>query len=323
MRNKRDEGSGMNASETSEPVVCVCFDEHFAFQGTMAVLSAAWSLPMGVTLRAYIVDTGVTQGTAEKVRRVLGATCVRYFWLTPDLEDLKRLPLPEPTWLNYSTFARLLIPDLLPADVKRFLYLDGDTIVVDDIRRFFSLEMDGAVVMACEDALYTTVGKSASSEVHRELGMDDEDSYFNAGILMFDCLEWRKRGLREKTFDLIMKNGRSFKHADQDALNIALRGEWKAVEQRWNATSFFFNPANGRFPSISENPGIIHFTGPNPGTKNCIHPRRSAFYRIVRKSNWFDSVKYWKWVFGLEIRIIPRIKYHRLKYSIKRLIGRA
>ena len=312
----------MNDSETSEPVVCVCFDEHFAFHGTMAVLSAAWSLPKGVPLRAYVVDTGVTPGTAEKVRRILEAASVGYSWLTPDLEDLKRLPLPEPTWLNHSTFARLLLPDLLPEDVGRFLYLDSDTIAVDDIRKFLSLEMDGAVVMACDDALYSPISKSASVEVHRKLGMEDQDGYFNAGILVFDCRAWREDGLREKSFDLILENGRSFKHADQDALNIALRGKWRAVEQRWNATSFFFNSANGSFPFITENPGIIHFTGPNPGTRSCFHPKRHLFYRVVRKSGWFGGCGYWKWLLGLEPRIVIAIQSARLKRVLKRLIGR-
>lgn len=312
----------MDDAVTSALVVCVCFDEQFALHGSMAVLSAAWSVPSGVKLHAYLVDTGVTVETAERVHRVLKAASVGYSWLRPDLEDLKRLPLPDPTWLNHSTFARLLLPDLLPAEVERFLYLDSDTIVVDDIRKLLYSGMDGAVVMACEDSLYSPIEKSASGEVHRNLGMDDSDGYFNAGIMVFDCGAWREGRLRERVFDLILQHGQSFKHADQDALNIALRGRWKALDQRWNATSNLFNPTNGSFPAITENPGIIHYTGPNPGTKGCFHSRRSLFYRIVRKSGWSGRIDSSKWVLGLELRIIVSMQFRRLKRVIKGLLGR-
>ena len=304
------------------PTVCVCFDDQFAFHGTMAVLSAAWSLPKEINLRAYIVDTGVKEETAEMVRRILEEASVEYTWLAPDLEVLKRLPLPESTWLNHSTFARLLLPELLPAEVERFLYLDSDTIVLDDIRKLLTIDMEGAIVMACECGFYSPISKCASPDVHRMLGMNDCDKYFNAGILVFDCKAWRDNRTRTKTIDLILQYGSLFKHADQDALNITLRGKWKAIEQRWNVTSIFFDRSNGFFPKLTENPAIIHYTGPNPGTKNCFHPKRSVFYRIVWKSGWFVRAEYWKWILKLEPRIIVAIYCGPIKRVIKTLIGK-
>ncbi|KAE8735998.1 putative galacturonosyltransferase-like 4 [Hibiscus syriacus] len=56
-----------------------------------------------------------------------------------------RQALDQP--LNY---ARIYLADILPADVKRVLYLDSDLVVFDDVKKLWDVEMGDKVLAAPE-----------------------------------------------------------------------------------------------------------------------------------------------------------------------------
>ena len=50
-----------------------------------------------------------------------------------------------------EAYFRLLIPLLLPKDIGRCLYLDGDTIVNKSLDEFYMTSFDGQALVVCED----------------------------------------------------------------------------------------------------------------------------------------------------------------------------
>ena len=52
---------------------------------------------------------------------------------------------------SVATYARLLIPDLLPKTIERTLYLDADCIVVSDLTALWQMDMGQAAIAGIAD----------------------------------------------------------------------------------------------------------------------------------------------------------------------------
>ena len=52
--------------------------------------------------------------------------------------------------MSRATYARLLLPELVPSSVTRLLYLDCDIVVLRDIGELFDERLDGSLLAAVE-----------------------------------------------------------------------------------------------------------------------------------------------------------------------------
>lgn len=75
--------------------------------------------------------------------------------------------------INYTTFFRYLIPDLVTSD--RSLYLDCDLLVTGDLSELFHMDMEGKPVAA----------------VASPYAWESDPYGFNAGVLLIDNNLWR------------------------------------------------------------------------------------------------------------------------------------
>lgn len=164
--------------------------------------------------------------------------------------------------------ARLIIDKLLPKEVTRVIYLDGDTIVRGSLSALYNTDMHGAPIGGCQEATY--------SKSNLEALQLSGTPYINAGVLLIDLEVWRK----EKTGDAIIAyyaahSGRLFAN-DQDAINGALNSRLYLLPLSYNycnsydyytyaalkkmaAPAPFVNESDYR--SYVQNPIIIHYLG--------------------------------------------------------------
>lgn len=147
-----------------------------------------------------------------------------------------------------STLFRLKVPDLLPKDIDRVIWLDADLIVHLDIYQLWQTDLGDYFVAACKDAK----GKRFPCVQ----GLIAEHEYFNSGVMMLDLCKIRKN------IDLL-KEGVSFLKkypmctlAEQDALNVILAGKVYYWPSHFN---FLTRPARHNRIEIME--AIYHFAG--------------------------------------------------------------
>lgn len=152
--------------------------------------------------------------------------------------------------INSISLARILLGDLLPKDVEKVLYLDGDILVLRDIKELYDTPFDGKVaVMARDNALpyysfYTF-----------------EYPYFNSGVILMDLNVWRKQQISKNllaylndNMDLFIPKESSsdyYNYPDQDLINYCLKGKIKEISDMWNYAHML-----GEY---HEAIGIVHF----------------------------------------------------------------
>lgn len=118
----------------------------------------------------------------------------------------KDSPNFNPYYTNF-TFGRLLLPEIV--EEGKVLYLDTDTLVVNDISDLWNYDISEYYIAGVKDFGIEERGNL------EELGINGK--YINAGVVLFNLDKMREDNVEEKCFDLINEIELIF--YDQDALN--------------------------------------------------------------------------------------------------------
>jgi len=136
-----------------------------------------------------------------------------------------------------SQFARLFLSKLLPETCERVLYIDCDTIIRHPIKDLYETDFEGNIICGVMDCI---------SKQHRaRLGLKENSTYINSGMMLIDLCAWRDQHIEEKIETVIKKFNGHVPYADQGIVNLALQGRIKCVHPRYNCisvyTAFNFN----------------------------------------------------------------------------------
>lgn len=283
-------------------------DEAFALPLAVTIRSAAAHLDPASKLCLYVLDGGLSDASKEALQRSWEPDRVHTQWLKPDVQALAGLAASH--HVSRATYFRLLIPHILPASVRRAIYLDADLLVRGDLGRLWDEPQD-APCLAVADAYapYMDARLSLPNFMHcqrylantppianyRELGIAATARYFNAGVLVVDLEYWRKHALAEKMLACLRQHSQHVRWWDQYALNVVLAGRWRELDPRWNQCSHVYtfptwheSPFDeATFRSLRADPWIVHFTAKiKPWHYFCRHPFRREFFRYLDQTDW-------------------------------------
>lgn len=261
---------------------------HIALQSFFETNSAQVHVHM---LSNKVPQEGVSQLT-EMVRRNGGTLSVY------PIDNLaERLGIEVPDTIAITTYARLFLASILPADVDKVLYVDCDILFTDDIREFYATDMKDTLVAGVQDLLLSSVYKD-------NIGIPQDEPYLNAGILLIPLRTWREQDMQAMFLDfLIAHNGKVYHH-DQGIINAVCAGRKTICLPRYNVISNYFNYPYKTLRRISKlhytaeeynqataDPAIIHFTGllsGRPWESICSHPFKEWFIDVKSRTMFKD-----------------------------------
>ena len=258
---------------------CTCF--------SMVSLIASASVP--VDLRLLYADTDENALEAALVY-LAGKGIVP---TVACIAELDLAGLPRPKALPLATYGRLVMHKLLPSDLDRVLYIDGDTLVDIDIAPLATVPLGGAILGAVVDIGRILIGRREEAQQRLDLGSDGD--YFNAGVLLIDWSRWRDAEVGERTLQALAETPQRFTQADQCALNYVCRGRWAKLDLVWN-----YQPASVIYQDRCE--ALFHFLGGSKpwNASRHRHPIRfvQRYQNLLAASPWSSrypsaTLPYW------------------------------
>lgn len=223
-----------------------------------------------------------------------------------DSSIVEKFPMPALDGLSHisrATYYRLLIADILPADIHKAIYLDCDMIVNHSIKELWETNIEGFALAASKQ-----IGHGYEA---LRLGYPIEYGYFNAGMNVINLDYFREHNLSRLLIDYIRNNYHKIKFHDQDALNGALYDKALHVLPQWNMTSAAYvvqldrrgDRVGGKLvndyreekanaSAHLKNPFILHYVSkPKPWQKNCVHPLYHLYYDYAKKTIHYNGIK--------------------------------
>ena len=196
----------------------------------------------------------------------------------------------QPKHVSIATYYRLLITKLLPEDIDKIIYLDGDMIVMDDIEKYFNEDIEGYAVGAVID-------QDMEENVRNErLGYPKEEGYFNAGSLLINLKYWREHHVYEEFIRVMHEKADIIIFHDQDVLNYTFHNQKRWISPRYNIqTNFLVAKKISQYSedviSAIKNPLVIHFCmrGSKPWMIRCDNPFTKIWLYYKHLSIWSNE----------------------------------
>jgi hypothetical protein len=175
-----------------------------------------------------------------------------------------------------SFYGRWFLPELLPADLDRVVYLDADVLVQSNLRELLDLVPTGVAAAAVPDMPFDSCPDSVYRDYYlphlKSLGIcTRRGQMFNSGVLVVSLRHWRDQNVGDlllETRDRLMAQGVSLRFQDQDVLNVALGRRIHALPADWNVTPLYLPRGFCRRRDLNH-VNVLHFvTTPKPWQDN-------------------------------------------------------
>ena len=192
----------------------------------------------------------------------------------------KNLPLRD--YYSKTTYYRFFVSELFP-QYNKSIYIDSDTIVVDDINKVYDEDVENYFIGACHEQAMVQ-NDVFGGYVEKVLGID-RNNYFNAGFLLINCKAFREEKVFEQFIELL-----DFYNfvvtQDQDYLNVICQNKVKWLEQGWNTEVF------GVIPVEEKNIKIIHYIMVSKPWHYYDCRLKDYFWQYARKTSVYDLILY-------------------------------
>lgn len=255
---------------------------------------------------------------AEKYNRT-----IKILNTDPLIEIMKQTGIPKYRG-SYSTNMKMFVSEMIPEVNGKLIYIDSDTVVPGSLEELAALDMQGNCLAMVLDSV---------AQPHRlEIGMREEQMYFNAGIILFDMKRWREEKCTERIIDHVKNVRAHYPAPDQDLINLVIGEKILKISPKYNLQpahmvyspkvylnnyQFEYYYSGEELSEASNDPRICHcfrYLGEFPWHEGNLHPCNSLFDMYLRKSLWSDYKKERAEV-GVMIRI-EKILYRVLPKSV-------
>lgn len=295
-------------------IVC-CTDHNFIMQSGTMMKSVSFNNPNTDISFHVVIDESVSQNDRSLLLQVINQEHCKLYFHVFDPKVLKKYPRIGiyGTHVSKATYYRLFLTTILPEDVDKVLYLDGDIIVRHPLAKLWNTDLTQYAVAAVMDSDAEDILK------YNQLRYSPSYGYFNAGVLLINLKYWREHHSLDAFMDIIINHPERIRFHDQDVLNIAFHDNKLDLPLTYNVqTSFMFPPTDIRIDYYKyekalieaiKDPVVLHFSFiPKPWTKECRHPYKQDFFKYLALTPW----KSYKVKTGLD-------KHMRLRKLLERL----
>jgi lipopolysaccharide biosynthesis glycosyltransferase len=292
-----------------DPIVACAADDGYAMPLAVAIRSVLEHLDPERRLGVVVLDGGIAPANRARLLRSWSPERTRVAWLEPDARVFEEIP----TWryLNRVAYYRLLLPELLPPELPKVLYLDSDLVVLSDLGPLWESELGDWLCLAVQDATSPYVDAERAMPNWREcvrygftvcpianyveLGLAPDARYFNSGVLVMNLAGWREERVTAQLLECMREYGDHLHAADQYPLNVVLAGRWGELDPRWNVPTLVHGSSSWRMSHFDEatfrrvlgEPFVVHWAGPEkPWNGRGSVPLPDLFHRYRALTAW-------------------------------------
>ncbi len=281
--------------------LCVAYaaDDNYAKYLGISMLSLFQSNKEFKEIVVYVLDCGIGQLNKEKLKSIAEQNKRDIYFNSMEVA-VSGLDLQMGVRkIAVASYARLFLASIIPKDCDRILYLDCDTIVRDSLMEYWNTNLENDMVAGVRDTV--------DSYFLKKIGLEPDDYYVNAGILLINLASWREQRLEEHFMSFIRKFNGNVPHHDQGTINGVCKNKKGIVAPRYNATSniysfsaktikriYFMDSfySQSELEEARKNPAVLHFTTGlvgRPWEENCTHPMKEEYLRVVKDSPWKED----------------------------------
>ncbi len=232
-------------------------------------------------IELYIIDGGLSSENKEKIFSIVNFYKTKLVCLSVDRNLYTNCLVDK--YISMAVYYRISIPDIIPKHIDKILYIDCDTIILNDLTKLWNTNMRNKVVGAIADLPET------SSDRKKVLCIPESSDYFNSGVLLINVIKWKEFDVGWKVRSYLREYPERISFWDQDALNAILYDKFLVLSERYNVMIFL---QSNRIPRTYRNlPVILHYIGQKKPWHLTHGGALSKYYfNYLEKTPWNNSL---------------------------------
>ena len=191
-------------------------------------------------------------------------------------------PVIKKAWFSVAAIYRLLIPQLISADVEKIIYLDSDIIVNLDINELWQIELGEKILGVIPESL-NGINTAERFNLCRD-GLIKAEDYFNSGVLLINVKLFRDMQSHLMDGIKFIAAHDQYISFDQDILNYCFAARALKLPAKFNR---FLETANVNGEGVVER-NIYHYSGGSMGFETN-EPLKQLWMDYFLKSGWLDA----------------------------------
>lgn len=212
----------------------------------------------------YLLSADLKEEEIERVKELVEGYGGEFHFIRIDREKFPK-ELPSNEMITVETYFRLALPELLPPELERVLYLDADMVVLQSLKEFYETDFEGKSFVVCKDGTAVSAEHVAKSGLFSELKEKADFQYFNAGVMIFNLKKLRS----SCNFAFFMEQALAYREElvfhDQDLLNYLFWNDVTYADaEKYNLAARTAYNIGYRVSQVREHTAILHYAGPKP-----------------------------------------------------------
>lgn len=235
-------------SMVSIPIFYAC-DDNYAKYMMVSIKSLIMNSSKLKRYHIYVLHTGLSIANKEKIESLADYHVeITFVDVTEKFKTIEKSIVIR-DYFSSTTYYRLFLSEMFPY-LDKALYIDSDTILTQDVYKLYKHELGDCYIGAIRDQVIAQT--DTFTEYSRKVLGIDEASYFNAGVVLINCKQFRKKNVLKQFINLL--NIYTFCVAqDQDYLNIICKNKVFWIDNKWNVQAF------GKLTCPKEDISLVHY----------------------------------------------------------------
>lgn len=232
----------------------------------------------------YILTVDISKNNQVKLKRLCARyknVTIRFIYIDDKVFDNFPLNIKH---ITKEAYFRYLIADILPI-IKKVLYLDVDILVLGDLYKLWSTNIDDCFVAGSHKEYFAREFPGYKTHI----GLNEDDAYINSGVMLMNLDKIREFDKVKALFDNTKKLKDIIKIQDQDIINITFNKGIKNISNIYNYTESDRKEASQKNGEVV----IVHFnTGNKPWNSDFLYNETNRYF--ADKYHLFSSMLYEK-----------------------------
>ena len=256
-------------------------------------------------INVYVIEKNFTEDNKKKMEQLADKYNRRIIFIPmPDINKSEHLHLKKikEKWI-FDSYCRLFLDKLLPEEVEKVLYLDGDVLNTGSLKDLWSLDMGESSAAAVIDCL--------GEKYYELLGLGKNARYCNSGVILFDLDKWRKDSMGDKVRKYVHDNNGYVFFMEQTVFNAVMQGKIKILHPKYNTYSMMQTMSyedliklrnvkrfyeKKKIDEAIKNPILVHMTSSfwivnRPWYKKTTHPMQEEYKIYAELTPWDDPME--------------------------------
>ena len=193
-----------------------------------------------------------------------------------------------------AAYYRLELHNIL-SDVDRIIYMDGDTVIFQDLSELITLDMKGNYILGFLDSVPKALKKYKIRNA----------VVICSGVLLMDLYALRKNNISEKYSAFLESNIGKLEQHDQTVINVVCQGKISTLPPKYGIWNFrtikeFNSQNNDHLPWLRYNkkecllsydhPSIVHYIIGKPFHKHNNKVYFNEWWEYARKTGYYDEI---------------------------------